>query len=237
MTGYWSICCRSQRQGPSVGEAGNRLVANSLPYRNHHNNGGSYQSQQYQGVSANGGGPGLLSGPSHQHMPQGRGRYEQGYTSNLQYNGSGGPSHRNSHYAPRPGPYSGGQQSPSSHYQRPQFPVAEYYSSQSHQSYSARGGPPIVGGPGSMATIQQGGYSPRAPPHSSHVAPPPVAMSAWAAGGRGPVGHPGPPVQAGYVGRVQHVVSTANSFSILDSRGRGSQGRGRGGNSYNQNRY
>ncbi|KAG0597626.1 hypothetical protein M758_12G009600 [Ceratodon purpureus] len=229
---------RSQRQGPSIGEAGNRLIANSLPYnhshRNQYNGNSDQYQQQYQNVSASGGRSGILNGPPQSH---GRGPYEQGYQSS-HYNGgsrqSGGHAPRDSsHYNDRAGYHPRGPP-PSSSYVQPQYPpVNGFYVPQSHPALPSVGGPPI-GGPGLLqpGVVVQGGYPQSAPvPMIPGTAEP---AHGWGHRGQGSVQAP---VQQGYQRGVQNQTSMTNTYSGLDNRGRGPQDRGRSGSYHNQNRY
>lgn len=213
---------RSQRQGPSVGEAGNRLVANSLPHH-HHGNGGGYQSNNfYQGGSNNSGRPALLNGPPQMQQVQGRGRYDQGYHNNSQYN-RGGQAQRGESTSDK---HNRGRAS----YVNSQYPVNGYYNPPAHQIH---GGPPSIGGPGLVpqgSVGQQGRY-----PQTSQAPPfpvPPIAGNTWAIGAQGVQ----PPIPQPYGGHQQSNPRN-NSFSVLDNRGRG-QGRGHSSSGhYYQNRY
>jgi hypothetical protein len=223
---------RSQRQGPSIGEAGNRLIANSLPYshshRNQYNGNSDQYQQQYRNVSSSGGRSGILNGPPQSH---GRGPYEQGYQSSHYNSGSrqpGGHARDGSHYNDRAGYHSRGPPSSSS-YVQPQYPpVNGFYVPQSHSVL------PPVGGPGLLqpGLVLQGGYPQSAPVPLIPGTTEPV--HGWGHTGEGSVQAP---VQQGYQRGVQNPAAMANSYSSLDNRGRGPQDRGRGGSYHNQNRY
>ncbi len=226
---------RSQRQGPSVGEAGNRLVANSLPHH-HHGNGGGYQSNNsYQGGSNNGSRPALLNGPPQMQQVQGRGRYDQGYHNNSQYNrggqAQGGRSTSDKHYNDRSSMHSRGQPAGAPYANSQYPPVNGYYNPPAHQICV---GPPSIGGPGLVpqGTVGQQGRYPQT--SQAPLFPvPPIAGNTWAMGAQGVQ----PPIPQPYGGHQQSNPRN-NSFSVLDNRGRGQQGRGRSSSGqYNQNRY
>lgn len=208
---------------------------NSLPHH-HHGNGSGYQSNNsYQGGSNNGGRPGLPNGPPQMQQVQGRGRYDQGYHNNSQYNWvakvQGGKSTSDNHYNDRSSMHSRGQPA-GAPYTHSQYPVNGYYNSPAHQMHS---GPPSIGGPGLVPQgsvgQQQGRYSQTSQAPLFPV--PSIAGNAWAIGAQGVQ----PPIPQPYGGHQQSSPRN-NSFSVLDNRGRGQQGRGRSSSGhYNHKRY
>jgi 5'-3' exoribonuclease 2 len=234
---------RQQRQSPAIGEAGNRLLAGCLPFIRNQYSGNN--NDQYQNQHQGGGRSGVPNGPPPQAYGN-RGPYDQGYQSS-QYQSGGSRQQQQ----PRESPYhSRGPASSAPYVQPPQYPpVNGFYAPQAL---------PTIGGPGLLQ--QQGGYVQQPAPLLPVM--PAIPEPVYQAGGyqRGSQ-IPAPYQQQNYQRGVQNPQQqqpyrrgagspqqnyqrgvqnppppSNNSYSVLDNRSRGFDGRGRGGGSNYPNR-